>query len=54
MAFECPACGDPKLEISSSLELPPQGDDAWGTLQNPSVPGTAFTCVALYWESGGP
>jgi len=34
MAFECPSCGDPKLEISSSLELPPRGDDGWGTLQN--------------------
>jgi hypothetical protein len=29
----------------------PQGDEGWVTLQNPSVPGTAFTYVALYWES---
>jgi hypothetical protein len=51
MAFECPACGDPKLEISFSLELPPQGDDDEITLQTLKCAGCGFHGVAVYRES---
>ncbi len=51
MAFECTACGDPKLEISFSLELPPQGDDDEITLQTLKCAGCDFHGVAVYRES---
>jgi len=51
MAFECPACGDPKLEISFSLELPPQGDDDEITLETLKCAGCDFYGVAVYRES---
>jgi len=51
MAFECPACGDPKLEIRFSLELPPQDDDDEITLQTLKCAGCGFYGVAVYRES---
>jgi hypothetical protein len=51
MPFECPACDDPKLEISFSLELPPQGDDDEITLQTLKCAGCGFNGVAVYRES---
>ena|SRR5579859_1253236 len=51
MAFECPSCGDPRLEISFSLELPPQGDDDEITLQTLKCLGCDFHGVAVYRES---
>lgn len=51
MAFDCPACDAPKLEISFSLELPPQGDDDEITLQTLKCTACDFHGVAVYRES---
>lgn len=51
MAFKCPACDAPKLEISFTLELPPQGDDDEITLQTLKCAGCGFHGVAVYRES---
>lgn len=49
MAFKCPACDAPKLEISFSMELPPQGDNDEITLQ--TLTRCGFHGVAVYRES---
>ena len=51
MAFECTSCGDPTLEISFSMELPPQGDDDEVTVQTLKCAGCGFHGVAIYRES---
>lgn len=51
MPFECPACDDPKLEISFSLELPSQGDDDEITLQTLKCSGCRLHGLAVYRES---
>ena len=51
MAFECPSCNGPKLEISFSLELPSQGDDDEIALQTLKCAGCGFQSVAAYRES---
>jgi hypothetical protein len=51
MAFKCSSCGDPRLEISFSLELPPQGDDDEVTVQTLKCAGCGFYGVAVYRES---
>jgi hypothetical protein len=51
MSFKCPSCDAAKLEISFSLELPPQGDDHEITLQTLKCVGCGFHGVAVYRES---
>ena len=51
MAFQCPSCGGPKLEITFSLELPPSGDDDEITLQTLKCAACDFRGVAVYRES---
>ncbi len=51
MAFQCPSCGGPKLEITFSLELPPSGDDDEITLQTLKCATCDFRGVAVYRES---
>jgi|SRR5579864_5517577 len=51
MAFECPSCSAPTLEISFSLELTPQGDDDEVTMQTLKCAGCDFHGVGVYRES---
>lgn len=51
MPFACPSCGGNAMEITFSLELPPDDSDDEITLQTLQCPGCDFQGAAVYRES---